>query len=112
MLKYKNPENNEVYAYSEDQKHIIPDNFIAITDEEAENIIYQNLLLSNKEQKINDCYLTAKLRLNETDYTQLTDVELLNKQEFSEYRAKLRQILKNPVEDPQWPDKPSARWAD
>ena len=48
--------------------------------------------------------------LNETDWTQLPDVGLLNKNDFSVYRENLRQIAISPTLDPVWPIKPTEQW--
>lgn len=48
--------------------------------------------------------------LTETDWTQMPDVNLLNKDEFTVYRAALRQIAINPQINVTWPTKPSEQW--
>lgn len=48
--------------------------------------------------------------LTETDWTQMPDVNLINKDEFTAYRAALRQIAINPQIDITWPTKPSEQW--
>lgn len=54
----------------------------------------------------------ASRLLFETDYTQLSDVNLINKEEFTSYRSILREIIANPLAgDLVWPVKPIAIWA-
>lgn len=59
------------------------------------------------------CVSQAKERLVLTDFSQLPDVasQLSNKTEFDTYRAQVRALLRNPVENPVWPTAPSASWA-
>ena len=55
---------------------------------------------------------TAEKLLAETDWTQVADVPLLNKQEFVDYRAAVRAIALNPpviVEN--WAVKPEEQWS-
>lgn len=55
---------------------------------------------------------TAEKLLSETDWTQVADVPLLNKQEFATYRAAVRAIALNPpviVEN--WATKPAEQWS-
>jgi len=52
----------------------------------------------------------AALLLSETDWTQIGDVDLLNKAEFATYRSALRQIVFTPSIDPVFPVKPDEDW--
>jgi hypothetical protein len=52
----------------------------------------------------------AKQLLASTDWTQLADVMLVNKQEFATYRAQLRQIATNPQAVVTWPAPPTNVW--
>lgn len=56
----------------------------------------------NKEQ--------AMALLTETDWTQMLDVNLLNKDAFTSYRAALRQIAINPEVNATFPTKPIEQW--
>jgi Phage tail assembly chaperone protein len=50
--------------------------------------------------------------LTETDWTQMPDVDLVNKADFTAYRAELRVIALNPpVEVTEWPEKPEEIWS-
>lgn len=51
--------------------------------------------------------------LTETDWTQMPDVYLVNKNDFTTYRHDLRQIALNPpVEVTEWPIKPTEVWSE
>ena len=53
----------------------------------------------------------AAIKLTETDYTALSDVDLVNKDEFIAYRAALRKFISEPTAgEVQWPNKPKAEW--
>lgn len=53
----------------------------------------------------------AEQRLKETDWTQMPDVDLVNKSDFTAYRAAVRAIVLNPpVEVSEWPVKPEEVW--
>jgi hypothetical protein len=56
------------------------------------------------------CAATAKQLLSETDFSQLADVSLINKEEFDTYRNMIRALAINPVADPVWPNQPKAVW--
>lgn len=54
----------------------------------------------------------AEKLLSETDWTQVADVPLLNKQAFVTYRAAIRAIALNPpVIVNQWATKPAEQWS-
>lgn len=49
--------------------------------------------------------------LTDTDWTQMSDVTLVNKQEFTDYRTTVRAIALNPpVSVTEWPVKPEEVW--
>ena len=51
--------------------------------------------------------------LTETDWTQMPDVDLVNKSDFTTYRAELRVIALNPpTEVTEWPKKPEEIWTE
>lgn len=74
---------------------------VSLTQEELDNID-QSIKLQNKN--------TAKQLLAATDWTQLADVSLVNKQEFQAYRDQLRQIAINPQTIIVWPQLPANQW--
>ena len=55
--------------------------------------------------------IQAKRMLEETDWSQLADVNLTNQADFTTYRAALRAILLNPPVTATWPTRPTAVWA-
>lgn len=73
-----------------------------LTVEEQETII-ANKKAANKA--------TAEGKLQATDWSQVADVPLLNKQEFTDYRAIVRAIAINPPVDAVFPDVPTSQWA-
>jgi hypothetical protein len=52
----------------------------------------------------------AKQLIEKTDWTMLPDVGISNVPEFEAYRAALREIIKNPVLDPEYPTEPNPVW--
>jgi hypothetical protein len=48
--------------------------------------------------------------LSATDWTQVADVPLLNKQAFTDYRAAVRAIALNPPVQATFPDLPAEQW--
>lgn len=59
-----------------------------------------------------ECKDKAKQLLSESDWSTLPDVQtqLLNYQDFVNYRSQLRNLVINPVENPVFPSEPEARW--
>lgn len=57
------------------------------------------------------CKSTATSILLQTDWTQVADCPLLNKDEFVAYRAIVRNYAINPVADPVWPTQPTEKWS-
>ena len=53
---------------------------------------------------------TAEQKLQATDWTQVADVPLLNKQEFVDYRTAVRAIALNPPVQATFPDLPAEQW--
>jgi len=53
----------------------------------------------------------AKKLLTDSDWTQLPDVPLANKQDWESYRSALREIATNPTLDPVWPVEPPIIWS-
>jgi hypothetical protein len=54
---------------------------------------------------------TAESKLQATDWTQVADVPLLNKQEFTDYRVAVRSIALNPPVQATFPDLPAEQWS-
>ena len=53
---------------------------------------------------------SAKKLLTDSDWTQLPDVSLANKEDWETYRSALREIATNPTLDPIWPVEPPVIW--
>ena len=62
------------------------------------------------EEKKEICKQKATLLLFTTDWTQMPDCFLVNRQEFIDYRAYLRNLAINPVANPVWPERPTSIW--
>jgi hypothetical protein len=59
---------------------------------------------------IEELKIYAKEQLTKTDYAVLPDVYLINKDEFINYRATLRQAIMFPNLTMQFPQEPKANW--
>lgn len=59
-----------------------------------------------------DCKDKAKQLLSQSDWSTLPDVQtqLLNYQDFINYRSQLRNLVINPVENPIFPTEPKVIW--
>jgi hypothetical protein len=55
---------------------------------------------------------TAERKLQATDWTQVADVPLLNKQAFTDYRALVRAIAINPPVEATFPELPTEQWSE
>lgn len=62
------------------------------------------------EALLERCKSRAKKLLQETDWSQLSDVAISNKAAFDAYRSAVRAIYLNPVTEPVWPERPEAYW--
>ena len=56
------------------------------------------------------CKKQAKLLIAKSDWSVLPDVGISNGAEFVAYRATLRELIKNPVEFPDFPTEPQPIW--
>lgn len=63
------------------------------------------------EELIAQCKQTAMSLLNSSDWTQVADCPLVNKSEFTAYRATIRELAINPVVNPIFPELPSEQWS-
>lgn len=63
-------------------------------------------------QKKQNCKNTAKQKIENCDWSVLSDVKISNKSEFENYRAILRNYILNPVEDPIFPVEPNPIWSE
>ncbi|CAB4157286.1 hypothetical protein UFOVP683_13 [uncultured Caudovirales phage] len=62
------------------------------------------------EFKKNNCKEESKKRIANSDWSVLPDVKIQNKLEFENYRSTLRNLILNPVEDPDFPSEPVPIW--
>lgn len=74
---------------------------VALSEDELQGIeMFMIEHVSNKASEI----------LQQTDWTQLPDVALKNKEEFAQYRALIREIRMNPSANQMWPEQPAEVW--
>ena len=66
--------------------------------------------LTQEQEAKKLCTNQAKVLLNATDWTQANDCPLVNKAEFTAYRADVRELAINPVPNPVFPELPSEQW--
>lgn len=61
---------------------------------------------------LENCKNMARAKLADTDWSQTADIGtlLVNQDEFTQYRAQVRDLFFNPVTAPVWPDVPVAVW--
>jgi hypothetical protein len=57
-----------------------------------------------------NCTNQAKTILTATDWTQANDCPLVNKAEFTTYRATVRELAINPVANAVFPELPTEQW--
>lgn len=62
------------------------------------------------QQPFDACSNEAKRLLAASDWSVLPDVNISNKAEFETYRAALRTLMFNPVENPTFPVEPQPAW--
>lgn len=68
-------------------------------------------IATNKAQApLQSCVNKAKELLAASDWSVLPDVNISNKAEFEAYRAQLRTLMFNPVENPVFPTEPQPAW--
>ena len=97
------------------QNWVLVDKFKTYTNEEGVVVTKEEqdaaylAELDNKAKAANKA--TAESKLAATDWTQVADVPLLNKQEFTDYRAAVRAIALNPPVQATFPDLPVEQWS-
>ena len=67
-------------------------------------------VIPTENDKLLSCKMLAKAYLLDTDYAMLPDVKISNRSEFEVYRAEVRELYLNPIENPDWPQVPSPQW--
>ncbi len=65
----------------------------------------------NAQWPLDQCERKAKELIAKADWAVLPDVNITNKADFEAYRTALRQLIFNPVADPDWPVEPKPVWA-
>jgi len=78
-------------------------------DADGNEVAYDLQVVTAQAQK-DACKAQAKELLAQTDWAILTDVPLDNKAEFKSYRETLRNLVLNPVENPEFPTEPTPSW--
>ena len=114
MKLYKSP-TNEIFAYEGDgsQDHLIPEDFVSVTQEEANLVIIEQTTAEQNK-------LTAMLFLQATDWSVTNDVtntnnsiHLTNQSDFIAYRNAVRQYAVYPVAGKiDWPILPQEIWSE
>jgi hypothetical protein len=67
-------------------------------------------VVTTTEEQIVSIQTTAKKLLRESDFVFCPDVDITNEQEWIEYRAALRAIVRSPSLDSQFPQRPETQW--
>lgn len=74
------------------------------------NVVECDPVAVQEEASKLSCADQAKAILTATDWTQAADCPLVNKAEFTAYRATVRELAINPVVNPTFPELPSEQW--
>ena len=82
-----------------------------ITYDASDNEVTYDLQAVTTQAQKNACKAQAKALLAASDWSVLPDVGLTNKTAFESYRATLRSLVLNPVENPTFPTEPTPVWA-
>lgn len=77
----------------------------------TEEEINAEILRQEQQAPLDSCKAKAKELIAITDWAVLPDINLVNKKEFIDYRAALRDLITNPVADPVWPTEPQPIWS-
>jgi len=114
MVYYRNPTNQQVYAYDPQTQQELIDQAIA----NGWTPVPVWPLPPTDDQLKADCKSRASSLLSDTDWTTIADVAnpennpyLKNQADFIAYRNTLRQYAVNPVTNPVWPVKPTEQWS-
>jgi hypothetical protein len=78
-------------------------------DADGNEVAYDLAAVTTQAQK-DACKAQAKTLLAASDWASLSDVDLTNKADFITYRAALRSLALNPVENPTFPTEPTPIW--
>lgn len=78
-------------------------------DADGNEVQYDTEVVNLEADKLS-CKATAQQLLQTTDWTQAADCPLVNKAEFTAYRATVRELAINPVANPTFPELPTEQW--
>ena len=78
-------------------------------DAEGNQVQYDPIAVQQEANK-QSCVSQAKAILNATDWTQANDCPLVNKADFTAYRATVRALAINPVANAVFPELPVEQW--
>lgn len=78
-------------------------------DAENNAVAYDPVAVQQEANKLS-CADQAKAILTATDWTQAADCPLVNKAEFTDYRATVRALAINPVANAVFPELPTEQW--
>jgi hypothetical protein len=117
-IRQLQPEVVNIFSNSSDHPQIGVDNYgRPIFDDNPKaydangNRVYYDVQQAIAISKLIFCKQQAKRLLTESDWSALPDVGLVNSEDFIAYRAQVRSLMIMPVEDPEWPTKPTAVWS-
>jgi hypothetical protein len=112
MKYFLNPLDGQVYAYDPETQQDLIDNAIASGWEDVTGSWPPPPTPPTDDELKAMCKAEAKTRLENTDYSQLPDVDarLANSAEFTTYRNQVRDLYLNPQAHPVWPTPPTAVW--
>jgi hypothetical protein len=111
MPHFKDSENKVHWLDEGDDPALWLPSCTPITNDQAHALLAEQNKPTN-QQLLDACKAEAKQRLADTDWSQITDVAqvLLNKSDFDNFRALVRNIYLDPVSQPTWPEEPKAVW--
>jgi len=101
--------NQEYEALYKLYPQIVTVNGDVATDADGNEVTYDLAAVTTQAQK-DACKAQAKALLAASDWSVLPDVGLTNKADFESYRATLRNLALNPVENPTFPTEPTPVW--
>lgn len=82
-----------------------------VQQQPSEQAVQDTITMLTLQQPFKECKAKAKELIAASDWSVLPDVGLANAADFEAYRAALRALIKNPVDNPQWPTEPQPVWS-
>jgi hypothetical protein len=101
--------NQQVEALYKLYPQVVRTNGDIAYDADGNEVAYDLAAVTTQAQK-DACKAQAKALLAASDWSVLPDVGLTNKADFESYRATLRNLALNPVENPTFPTEPTPVW--